>query len=311
MGMTALGKKILVLLGPTGVGKTEASLWVADALDTDIISADSMQIYRFMDIGTAKPSKEQLKRVRHHMISVVEPTAPFNTGRYIEAVIPIIDTLHSQGRIPLVVGGTGLYIKSMTRGLFVAPEADPGLREELLTLEREKPGSLYERLWEVDPVAAEMITPADTRRIVRAIEVYMKSDRPISELQKMRTRPLPYTFLKIGLTRDRKELYAMIEARVDEMFAEGLIEEVRSLLARAPCQTAMQAIGYKEVAQYLSGETGIEEVLQSVKRASKRYAKRQYTWFRKEPGITWLDITGIRDGREIGKMILSAYESLT
>jgi len=302
--------KIMVILGPTGVGKTEASLRVAETIKTEIISADSMQIYRFMNIGTAKPTEDQLHRVPHHMISAVDPSDAFSTGRYIEAVLPVIEGLLAKGKVPLVVGGTGLYIKSMTRGLFSAPEADSGLREELLVIEREAPGSLYERLLKIDPVAAEKITAGDVRRIVRALEVCMKSDRPISELQKIHTQPLPYEFMKIGLTRERSELYAMIEARVDVMFASGLVDEVRSLLTRKPCYTAMQAIGYKEVAQHLRGEIGREEMVWSVKRASKRYAKRQYTWFRKEPDITWLDITGIHDGNEIGRMIETVYERL-
>lgn len=305
--MTGWEKTILIILGPTGVGKTGASLKVAQTLGTEIISADSMQIYRLMDIGTAKPSIEERRLIRHHMIDRVDPSEHYSTGRYIEDVVPIIERLHKQKKVPLFVGGTGLYIKAMTRGLFAAPEADPDLREELLTMEREQKGCLYERLRNVDPRAVEKITPRDTRRIIRALEVYIKGDMPISEMQEAGTIPLPYEYIKIGLTRDRGELYAMIEERVDRMFLAGLIEEVKSLLQKNPKQVAMQAIGYKEVERYLRGEIDRDEMIWSVKRATKRYAKRQYTWFRKEPGIDWIDISGIHDAETIGSMVLERY----
>jgi tRNA dimethylallyltransferase len=304
-------KKVIVLLGPTGVGKTGISILLAKDLKTEIISADSMQIYRHMDIGTAKPVPEERAAVRHHMIDIVGPGETFSAGKYIEMVVPIIERLHRKGKIPVVVGGTGLYIKAMTRGIFSGPSADWPLREELLSTEEEEKGSLYEYLKKLDPVAAGRITPNDRRRIVRALEVCLKSSSSISDMQKGLTRPLPYDFIKIGITRDRNELYRMIEERVDQMLRLGLIEEVKVVMdsieeeRRRREETAhggplpsMQAIGYKEIATFLRGEVPLDEAVRLIRRGTKRYAKRQFTWFRKEEDIRWIDITGIHDSHE-------------
>jgi len=298
--------KVIILLGPTGVGKTEVSILLAKALDTEIISADSMQIYKGMDIGTAKPSREQREKVRHHMIDIVEPSESYSAGRYIEDVTPVIEELHRRGKIPIVAGGTGLYIKAMTRGIFSGPSADWKLREELASLEEGQDGSLYSYLQELDTEAASKIMPADTRRIIRALEVCLKTRKGISEFQKKLTTPLPYKFIKIGLRRDRKELYKMVEERVDKMIENGFVEEVKKLIAIHPFThspihpfTALQAIGYKEIAMYLNGEIPFEDAIRLIKRNTKRYAKRQFTWFKKEEDIRWIDITGIQDVNEI------------
>lgn len=311
--------KVIILLGPTGVGKTAVSILLAKKLNTEIISADSMQIYRHMDIGTAKPSKEERAVVKHHMIDIVDPWESYSTGKYIEAAVPIIKGLHKRGKIPVVTGGTGLYIKAMTRGIFSGPSADWTLREDLLSMEEEEEGSLYNYLKELDPVASEKIVRNDTRRVIRALEVCLKSNRSISEIQKKLTRPLPFEFIKIGLLRDRKELYRMIETRVDEMIKAGLINEVKMVISlitehnriqdkeeHESCimyrtsfpLPSMQAIGYKEVAMYLNGKITPNESVRIIKRGTKRYAKRQFTWFRKEEGIHWVDITGIDDSSE-------------
>lgn len=292
-------KKVVILLGPTGVGKTGVSILLAKALNTEIISADSMQIYRHMDIGTAKPTIGERATVKHHMIDIVDPWEAYSTGKYIEAVVPIIEGLHREGKVPIVVGGTGLYIKAMTRGIFSGPSADRTLREELLSMEKEEKGSLYGHLKELDPEAASRITPNDTRRIIRALEVCLKSDSSMSEMQKELTKPLQYEFIKIGLRRDRKGLYRMIEIRVDEMIDTGLVEEVKNILEMNPDRAPMQAIGYKEIAMYLNGEITLEEAIGLIKRGTKRYAKKQFTWFKKEEGIQWVDITGIYDSNEI------------
>ncbi|MCL4474794.1 MAG: tRNA (adenosine(37)-N6)-dimethylallyltransferase MiaA [Nitrospirae bacterium] len=295
--------KVIILLGPTGVGKTGASILLAKALNTEIISADSMQIYRHMDIGTAKPSRKEMAGVKHHMIDIVEPSESFSAGQYIERVIPIIEHLHTQGKIPVIVGGTGLYIRAMTRGLFSGPSADWNLREELLAMEAAHTGSLYARLKKLDPEAASRIMGADTRRIVRALEVCLKTETGITELQKNLTSPLPYPFILIGLTRERKELYELIEKRVDAMLAKGLVDEVRNLLGMNPGKTAMQAIGYKEMALFFRGEISFDEAIRIIKKRSKNYAKRQFTWFRQEEGIQWLDVTGLFTGKDIYKTI--------
>ncbi|MBI5203280.1 MAG: tRNA (adenosine(37)-N6)-dimethylallyltransferase MiaA [Nitrospirae bacterium] len=334
--------KVIILLGPTGVGKTEVSILIAKALDTEIISADSMQIYRGMDIGTAKPSKKQREEVRHHMIDIVEPSESYSTGRYIEDIKPIIENLHKKNKIPIIVGGTGLYIKAMTRGMFSGPSADWKLREELNVMEEGQSGSLYNYLKELDPEAASKIMPADTRRIIRAIEVCLKTKQGMSELQQKLTQPLPYEFIKVGLTRDRKELYKMIEERVDKMIESGFVDEVKRIVEKldksdSPARTdlagssavrlagkpihpvrdksltgftALQAIGYKEISMYLNAEIPFEEAVRLVKRNTKRYAKRQFTWFRKEEDIYWTDITGIQDVNEIFKQLWQVLDGV-
>lgn len=291
--------RVIILLGPTSVGKTGVSTLFAKALDTEIISADSMQVYRGMDIGTAKPSPEMRRLIRHHMIDIVDPSETYSAGRYISEIRPVIDSLHNRGRIPLIVGGTGLYIKALTRGIFRAPGADAGLRACLNEMEGTCPGRLYEELKKADPERAASINPADRRRVIRAVEVILKTGRPMSLLQREMTTPLPYRFIKIGLTRQRKELYRMIGERVDAMFEEGLVDEVRGLLTMNPSGTPLQAIGYKEVIAYLNGEIGLEEARELIKKATRRYAKKQLTWFKKEEDIQWVDITGLQSKEEI------------
>jgi tRNA dimethylallyltransferase len=299
-------KRVILLVGPTCVGKTGVSISLAKKLATEIISADSMQIYRHMDIGTEKPSPEERQAVRHHMIDIVEPTEGFSAGRYAEAVVPIVEGLHAKGKIPLFVGGTGLYIKAMTRGLFSGPGADRELREELAT---ENSETLYMRLRSMDPEAAGAIEPGDTRRIVRALEVCLRSGKKISEMRRAHTAPLPWSFLKIALTRDRKELYRMIEKRVESMVERGLIEEVRNLVSLNHSETPLQAIGYKELAGHFRGEYSLDEAVALIKRNTKRYAKRQFTWFRKEEALHWVDVTGIHEPEDILARVLPLVET--
>ncbi len=303
--------RVIVLLGPTGVGKTGASLLLAKHLDTEIISADSMQVYRGMDIGTAKPSQQERLSVRHHMIDVVSPSESFSAGQYIETVTPVINELLSRGKTPLIVGGTGLYIKALTRGIFSGPPADWGLREELLTMEEQEQGLLHSYLSRLDPEASEKVAPNDIRRIVRAIEVCLKSNEKMSLLQEKLTKPLPYEFIKIGLTRERRELYSIIEQRADSMIRDGLISEVETILRMTPDKTPLQAIGYKEIADYLRGSISEDEAIRLIKRNSRRYAKRQFTWFRKEAGIHWIDITGISSSADIFHLILRVIMQCT
>jgi tRNA dimethylallyltransferase len=292
----AMPQKVILIVGPTCVGKTAAAVLLARELDTEIISADSMQIYRHMDIGTEKPTPEQMTMVRHHMIDVVEPWETYSAGRYVEAARAVIEGLHRRGRVPVVTGGTGLYIKAMTRGVFKGPAADWALRGRLL---ERPPGELYGDLSRVDPEAARGIMPGDTRRVVRALEVCLKSGRRISEMRRTRTSPLPYEFVKVALWRDRGELYPMIERRVDEMMGRGLLEEVRRVLAMGPSATAMQAIGYKELAGHIQGRYPLDEAVRLIKRNTKRYAKRQFTWFRKEEALRWVEVTGLGEAREV------------
>lgn len=306
-------KKVILLIGPTGVGKTSVSILLAKILHSEIISADSMQIYKQMDIGTAKPSVEQQQQIKHHMIDVVEPWESFSTGQYIAAVAPLIDNLLKDGKIPLIVGGTGLYIKAMTRGIFVGPSADRELRNELTEKERDEPGSLYSRLKSLDSTAASRILPSDTRRIIRAMEVCLKSGSTMTALHQKHTKPLPYEFVKIGITRDRKELYRLINERVDQMMEKGLLDEVKRVIKLIKSEgnwpstlacSSMQAIGYKEMAMHLNGEISLEEAVALIKKRSRNYAKRQFIWFKKEEGIQWIDVTGIHDSKKIFQKVI-------
>ena len=278
-----------MIVGPTCAGKTGVSIELARELGTEIISADSMQIYRDMDIGTEKPTQEQLAAVPHHMIDVVEPAEDFSAGEYLRTVSPIIKRLHDEGRVPVMAGGTGLYVRALTEGIFDGPDADWDLRAKLM---EDSPEALYKKLAELDPETAREQDPSNVRRLVRALEVCINSGKKMSQLREESTKPLPYEFIKVGLYRDREELYPMIEERVDEMMERGLLEEVRGLARRGLSRTALQAIGYKELIAHLKGEYKLEEAVELIKRNTRRFAKRQYTWFRREEGLKWVDVTG-------------------
>ncbi len=303
---------ILILAGPTAVGKTEASLVLARERGAEIVSADSMQIYRGMDIGTAKPSREQQKLVYHHMIDIVEPDQPYSVGDYLRDARAAIDGIIASGGVPIVVGGTGLYIRALMRGLFHGPPADLALRERLIMRESEGPaGILYADLVKVDPGAAVKIHPNDLRRTVRALEVFYLRDRKLSDYQKEHGfKDTRYAFRVLFLVRNRIELYRRIEQRVDRMLDEGLEEEVRKLQQRGyrPDSIALQGLGYKHFFDYFLGKTSRDEAIALLKRDTKRFAKRQFTWFRREAGAHWVDISGLSDSRDIAECIKKNVE---
>jgi len=300
------------LVGPTGVGKTEASVWLAKRVNAEIVSADSMSVYRGMDIGAAKATPREREEVRHHLIDVVEPTEPFSVGTYRKLATAAIEDIHRRGKLALVCGGTGLYVRSLVDGLFEGPEADWGLRDELLAeAERKGPEVLHARLREVDPEAAEKLSPKDVRRLVRALEVHSETRRPISQLQvqwKRKSRTVPI----FGLTMGREALYERIEQRVEEMFRHGLVEETKRLLERGlrENRTAMQAIGYKEVVRFLDGEYSLNEAKTVLKRNTRRYAKRQLTWFRKDDRIRWYIIGDYKTRGQLYAALLEAVQSV-
>jgi len=286
----------IFLIGPTAVGKSRTAILLADRLNTEIISADSMQVYKGMDIGTAKPTKEQMKVIRHHMIDIVDPTEDFSVGDYLREARKIIEELSVKGKTPLIVGGTGLYIKALTKGLFEGPKRDKDFRKRMeMEEEIHGKGYLHKRLNEIDPVGASRIHPSDLRRIIRALEVYYYEKRPITELQECKTITRAYHPIKICLIRKRDELYRRIEERVNRMVSNGLEEEVRGLIAKGCNEgmTSMQGLGYSHFLRYLKGEYSHDEAIRLLKRDTKRYAKRQFTWFRKEEGVQWVDITGL------------------
>jgi tRNA dimethylallyltransferase len=307
-----LNKPILILAGPTAVGKTDVSILLAQELLGEIVSADSMQIYRGMDIGTAKPTSEQRKLVYHHMIDIVEPNQPYSVGDYLRDARSAIDGIIASGGTPVVVGGTGLYIRALMRGLFHGPPADIELRERLLQREAEgEPGVLYSDLVKVDPEAAIKIHPNDLRRTVRALEVYYLRDRKLSEFQRDHAfQERPYRFSLLFLVRSRSELYPRIEKRVDRMLDQGLESEVKALMDRGfnPDLISMQGLGYKHFMAHFLGRTSRDEAIALLKRDTKRYAKRQFTWFRRENDATWVDITGLERAERILERIKKYVE---
>ena len=286
-------QRLWFLIGPTASGKTSVGLEVAERAGAEILSLDSMAIYRGMDIGTAKPTAAEQARVPHHLIDLAEPHEAFSTGRYVEAAEAAIADVAGRGRLPLFVGGTALYLKAMTEGLFDGPSADWPLRNRLKA-EAAEHGSpaLHERLRAVDPAAADRIHPNDLRRIIRALEVHQATGRPISEQQTQFGSPTArYECIVAGLRRDRAELYGRIDRRVDAMFAQGLVDEVRALLAspKGISHAAAQFVGYREVIAHLRGEWTLDDAREKIKTRTRQFAKRQLSWFRHIPGIRWVD----------------------
>ena len=287
-------KKILVIVGPTASGKTRMAVELAKAHNGEVVSADSMQIYRRMDIGTAKPTAEEMDGIPHHMIDVADPEEDFSVARYVELASACVDDILARGKLPIVAGGTGLYVDSLLSGrTFAAFSPESALRKELEEELAERGGeAMLEELSRVDPEAAARLHPNDHKRIVRALEVYRSTGKTISEHNR-ETRALPprYEALTIGLNfQDRADLWARIDARVDQMAADGLEREVRELLSSglSPRCTAMQAIGYKEFVAAVEGTMTWREAEELVKLRSRQYAKRQLTWFRRNPAVHWL-----------------------
>jgi tRNA dimethylallyltransferase len=302
-------QELLVIVGPTAVGKTALSLDLAKTFDGEIISGDSMQVYRDMDIGTAKVSPEEQKEVPHHMIDLIDPDTPFSVQEFQKLARQKIAEISARGRLPMLVGGTGLYIEAVTHDYDLphVPE-NPGLRDELRGLAESKGNEyLYRRLSEVDPNAAAKLHPNDLRRIIRALEVYYVTGKPFSSLKGKGTSP--YDALWIGLTMPRELLYERINRRVDQMIEDGLVEEVKRLKERGYHLglTSMQAIGYKEIMSYLNGEMTLDEAVHSIKKGTRKYAKRQLSWFRRLKEIHWFDVTEPQCLGEIRKLVAGKF----
>ncbi len=282
---------VIILGGPTAVGKTELALQLARQLRGEIISADSRQLYRGLDIGTAKPSAAERAEVPHHFIDMLEPDQPFNAGMFQKKARALIDELRKKGRGVIVCGGTGLYIRALLRGM-IPLEADMSGEREQLAGELRSRGleALYHELEQVDPLSAGRIDPADARRITRALEIFRATGKTFSFWLGQPQTPAPFPFLYVALNRPRAELYDRINRRVDKMLAAGLVDEVRELVARGhAAENALNTVGYKEVMAFLRGELSRDEMAELIKRNTRRYAKRQMTWFRKEPDIIWLE----------------------
>lgn len=293
---------ILALVGPTGSGKTQMGICLAKALDAEIVSMDSMQIYRGMNIGTAKPTEEQLAAVAHHMIDIADPKELFTVSAYRDRAMEAIADILSRNKKAILVGGTGLYLQAISYEMGLGDNgADQALRHRLHTIALETNGAqkLHAMLEQVDPVTAKQLHPNDVRRVIRALEIYETSGRAKSEQGDEARREGPYHVLVYGLSMPREQMYARINARVDEMMAQGLVQEVEELL-RSGVQPraeggAMQAIGYKEIVSALHGEMSMERAVDLIKQNSRRYAKRQWTWFRRDERTQWFDWTDFED----------------
>jgi len=282
---------LLMIVGPTGAGKTEVALTLLQRIRGEIISADSRQVYRGMDIGTDKVSQEIREKVPHHLIDVVDPGEVFTVADFKRKAERVIENLQRKDKLPLVVGGTGLYIKAILQGIFPGPGANWELRRKLSQRIKEKGRfALYEELQKVDPVSASRIHPHDERRIIRALEVYKLTGVPISRHQQ-NTSSYEGKVVMIGLAWRRPALYRIINERVDKMIEKGLVEEVRGLLERGYGEDipSMQGLGYRQIAGYLKGEFSLDEAIRLIKRDTRRFAKRQLTWFKKEKKIIWLE----------------------
>lgn len=288
------GGKIFAVLGPTAAGKTAVGVRLAQTLDGEIVSVDSRQIYRELDIGTAKPTAEERAAARHHLIDVAPPAQKYSAALFQKEADAAISDIRSRGKLPILVGGAGLYFRALTDGIFDGPSADPAARRRL-EAEADAHGNerLMNRLYKVDREAAERIHPNDRMRLVRALEVYELTGRPISELRReWRGKPPRYEIAAVGLRRPREQLNRRINARVKRMLADGLLEETQALRAKyARSDPAFNGFGYAELWDYLDGKHTFEKAVELLKRNTRRYAKRQMTWFRADRRIQWIDLS--------------------
>ena len=305
-------RELIVICGPTASGKTAVAVEICLALGGEVVSADSMQIYRGMDIGTAKPNLEETRGVAHHLLDIAEPGEAYSVAAYREKAIEAIEDIFTRGRTPVICGGTGLYIDALTRPLGFSAQGDESVRRPLEEIAAQEGGKerLHAMLREVDPESAERLHVNDMRRVVRALEIYQLTGRTLSEQRALDLkRESAYMGRLYGLSWPREELYARIDQRVDQMMADGLVKEVETLLSgglhgRA---TAMQGIGYKEIARALAGECSMAEAVERVKQATRNYAKRQLTWFRRDERVTWIEASG-RSAQDISREILMRKE---
>lgn len=284
-------KLLVVILGPTGSGKTSLSVAIGQRFDGEIVSCDSVAVYRGLEIGSAKPSAEQRKQIPHHLLDVVDPDAFYTAGDYSRAARQTIARIAGRGRLPIVTGGTGLYLRALLQGLFPGPQRSVPLRDRLSRkAEAKGPLYLHQILKRLDPASAARIHANDTAKVIRAIEVTLAASRPMSEAWKDGREALTgYRILRLGLDPPRSQLYERINARARLMFAQGLIQETEQLIARYGRSPALDSLGYRQAAQYLGGALTLEQAVAAASQGHRNYAKRQLTWFRREPDVCWLN----------------------
>lgn len=290
--------KVIVIVGPTASGKTATSIKVAQKLNGEIISADSMQIYKDMNIGTAKPTKEEMAGIKHYMIDVVNPEENFNVAKYKEMAEKAIEEILSKNKLPIIVGGTGLYVDTLVNGIeFVDVKEDIAYRNEMLEkAQKEGNAVLHEELAKIDKEAAEKIDMNNIRRVIRALEIYKITGKTKTELDEESKKDTKYDYKIYGIEWEREELYKRIEKRVDLMLEEGLIDEVKNVTSKYNIsKTALQGLGYKEVVEFLNNNISYDEMVEKLKMETRRYAKRQLTWFRRNKKIEWYNINEIAE----------------
>ena len=298
--------QVIVILGPTGSGKSQLALQVAANFAGEVVSCDSLQIYRYFDIGTAKLPPAERRAIPHHLIDIIDPDEVFTAGEYARLARPILEQVSARGHVPVVAGGTGFYVRALLDGLFPGPERDPALRSRLGAREKRKPGSIHRRLRRFDPEAARRIHPHDLPKTIRALEVCLLARRPMTEMfREGRAALSGYIVRKIGLWPPREELYERLDRRTEQMFQGGLIDEVRSILARgfAPTAKPFESHGYRQALQFLNGELNLKEAVFYAQRNTRRYAKRQMTWFRQERDVEWF--SGFGDDPRVQEAVLA------
>lgn len=301
-------RRAIIIAGPTCSGKTYCAIKLARALNSEIISADSRQIYKHLSIGTAKPSAEELASVKHHLIDQFEPDEDYNASRFENDSIHIIKELQTENMIPVIAGGSGLYIKALVEGIIDVDTPDEGYRQHLLKLKQEKGNDyLFSMLKDVDPEAAAGMLPQNWKRVIRAIEVHHTTGRSITQFHSEQNREIDIEFVQYGLNWDRETLYTNIETRVDQMIDDGLIDEVKAILDMGYSSelNSLNTVGYKEIIDFLDGGISLERAVELMKRNTRRYAKRQMTWFRKDERIKWLDIKSFEDLNNAAELILN------
>ena len=298
--------KVIVIVGPTCSGKTRLSIDIAKGINSEIISADSRQIYKYLDIGTAKPSIDDLENVKHHFVDELDPNEDFNVSIFAERAKKVIQKLIISNILPIIVGGSGLYIKALIDGITQSADTNQKIRAELLEL-RHTYGNdyLYNELKKVDEISASKMLPQNWKRVMRALEVYRLTGKPIWQHHHEQNENIKFNFQQIGLLWDRKTLYQNIELRVDEMIETGFVEEVKRLLESGYSKTlnSLNTVGYKEIIQYLENEISLDRAIELIKRNTRHYAKRQMTWFNKDKRITWYQIHQESD-------LLSVYDKI-
>lgn len=312
--MKELKKPLIVLTGPTAAGKTELSIALAKKLNGAIISADSMQVYKYMNIGSAKIRPEEMQGVRHYLVDVLDPREEFHVARFQQMAKEALEEIYRNGQLPIVVGGTGFYIQALLKDIdFDESSGELPCRKELEETARREGGAvLYERLKQVDPESAEAIHPNNVKRVIRALEFYQETGQPISLHNKeQKEKQPPYTYAYFVLNDDRARLYERIDRRVDRMVEQGLVEEVRWLKEHGYDRSlvSMQGLGYKELFPYLDGTCSLEEAVEIIKRDTRHFAKRQITWFKREPDVIWLNQQEFGyDKEKILKRMLELWE---